>query len=321
MAGARCWTLAAALAVAAPLAAAQRADRPTSHTPRTPWGDPDLQGTYSNGNAYTTPLERPDALRGRRLEDITGSELAAIRRGQLDQVIAALPGGRVRGPDAWWVQNLHVEASTQAWLVIDPPDGRIPPLTPEGAARARAAGRARSSFVGDPFDGPEDLSLLDRCISRSIPGSMIPVMYGNTYEIVQAPGYVVITYEIIHEARVVPLDRRPHAGARIRQHMGDARGWWEGDTLVIETTNFTPEAAYRGANPETLRVVERFSRASPDRLSWTATIDDPRTWSRPWTIGMPLAAERDRVMPYECHEGNYGLRNILSAARAEERRR
>jgi len=321
MAGARCWTLAATLAVAAPLAAAQHAGRSASRAPRTPWGDPDLQGTYSNGNAYTTPLERPDELRGRRLEDITGPELAAIRRAQLDQVIAALPGGRVRGPDAWWVQNLHVEASAQAWLVIDPPDGRIPPLTPEGAARARAAGRARSSFLGGPFDGPEDLSLLDRCISRSIPGSMIPVMYGNTYEIVQAPGYVVITYEIIHEARVVPLDRRPHAGARIRQHMGDARGWWEGDTLVIETTNFTAEAAYRGANPETLRVVERFSRAGPDRLSWTATIDDPRTWTRPWTIGMSLAAERDRVMPYECHEGNYGLRNILSAARAEERRR
>lgn len=287
--------------------------------PRTPWGDPDLQGSFSNGDEYTTPLERPDRFAGRRLEDIKGQELAAVRRAQLEQVIDALPGGRVRGPDGWWVQNLNVGKGGQAWLVVDPPDGKIPPLTPE--AQARRAGPPRSSFLGGPFDGPEDFGLLDRCITRSVPGSMIPVMYGNTYDIVQTPGFVVMTYEIIHEARIIPLDERPHVGQRIRQHMGDARGRWEGNTLVVETTNFTRAAAYRGASSATLRVTERFTRVASDTISWSATIEDPATWTRPWTIAMPLTTDpQGGVMPFECHEGNYGFRNILSGARAEERK-
>ena len=287
--------------------------------PHTPWGDPDLRGTFSNGDEYTTPLERPDQFAGRRLEDIKGEELANIRRAQLQQVIDALPGGRVRGPDTWWVQNLNVGKGGQAWMVVDPPDGKIPALTPEGQMRARAAGRVRSSFAGGPFDGPEDFSLLDRCISRSVPGSMIPVMYGNTYQIVQTPGFVVIVYEIIHEARIIPMDGRPHVGPAIRQHMGDARGHWDGETLVVETTGFTNAAAYRGSNAATLRVVERFTRVAPDTVKWTATIIDPATWTRPWTLGMALTADPQEVLAYDCHEGNYGMRNILSAARAEDK--
>jgi hypothetical protein len=287
-------------------------------TPSTPWGDPDFRGVFSNGDEYTTPLERPDWLGGRKLEDIKGEELATVRRAQLDQVIEALPGGRVRGPDGWWVQNLKRGSGGQAWMVIDPPDGRIPPLTP--AALARGARPPRTSFLGGPFDGPEDLGLLDRCISRSVPGSMIPVMYGNTYEFVQVPGYVVVTYEIIHEARIIPLDGRPHVGEKIRQHMGDARGHFEGDTLVVETTNFTAAAAYRGANPATLRVTERFTRLDRDTIKWTATLDDPSTWTRPWTLGLPLTADHQPVMAFECHEGNYGMRNILSGARAGDRK-
>jgi hypothetical protein len=287
--------------------------------PRTPWGDPDFRGVFSNGDEYTTPLERPDQFAGRRLEDIKGQELADVRRAQLRGVIDALPGGRVRGPDAWWVENLNVEKGGQAWLVLDPPDGKIPALTPEGQRRAQAAGRVRSSFVGGPFDGPEDFSLLDRCISRSVPGSMIPVMYGNTYQITQTPGLVVITYEIIHEARIIPLDGRPHIGRAIHQHMGDARGHWEGNTLVVETTNFSDKAAYRGANAAALRVVERFTRPAADRIAWTATIDDQTTWTKPWTLGMSLTADPQPVLAYDCHEGNYGLKNILSAARAEEK--
>jgi hypothetical protein len=147
---------------------------------------------------------------------------------------------------------------------------------------------------------------------------MIPVMYGNTYEIFQSPGYVVITYEIIHEARIIPMDGRPHIGRAIRQHMGDARGRWEGDTLVVETTHFTKEAAYRGASAATLRVTERFTRVAPDALKWSATIDDPATWTRPWTLGLALTADPQPILPFECHEGNYGLRNILSAARAQD---
>jgi hypothetical protein len=287
---------------------------------RTPWGDPDLQGSFANGDEYATPLERPDTFAGRRLEDIKGQELADVRRAELQQVIDLLPGGRVRGPDGWWVQNLTLGKGGQAWLVVDPPDGKIPALTPEARLRAQAAGRVRSSFLGGPFDGPEDLGLLDRCITRGVPGSMIPVMYGNNYQIVQVPGYVVITYEIIHETRIITVDGRPHLGRNIRQHMGDARGHWDGDSLVVETTNFTAAAAYRGANPTTLRVIERFTRVSADRIDWTATIDDPSTWTRPWTFGMPLTSDPHGVFAFECHEGNYGLRNILSAARAEDGR-
>jgi hypothetical protein len=298
--------------------AAKTAKEKTWAPPRTPWGDPDLRGVFSNGDEYTTPLERPDQFAGRRLEDIKGAELANVRREQLRQVVDALPGGRVRGPDAWWVENLNVAKGGQAWLVIDPPDGKIPALTPDGLRRAQAAGRVRSSFVGGPFDGPEDFSLLDRCISRSVPGSMIPVMYGNTYQFAQTPGLIVITYEIIHEARIIPLDGRPHVGRAIRQHMGDARGHWEGDSLVVETTNFTSIAAYRGANAPTLRVVERFTRAAADKIAWTATIDDAATWTRPWTVGMSLIADPQPVLAYDCHEGNYGLKNILSAARSED---
>jgi hypothetical protein len=285
--------------------------------PRTPWGDPDLRGIFSNGDDYATPLERPDEFAGRQLADIKGEELANARRAALLRTIEALPGGSVRGPDYWWLQNLRLGSGSQAWLVIDPPDGRIPPLTEEGRKRTQTA-RVRSSFIGGPFNGPEDLGLLDRCISRSVPGSMIPVMYGNTYEIFQSPGYVVITYEIIHEARIIPMDGRPHIGRAIRQHMGDARGRWEGDTLVVETTHFTKEAAYRGASAATLRVTERFTRVAPDALKWSATIDDPATWTRPWTLGLALTADPQPILPFECHEGNYGLRNILSAARAQD---
>ena len=286
---------------------------------RTPWGDPDLQGVYANGDEYTTPLERPDRLAGRRLEDIKGQELADLRRAQLQQVIDGLPGGRVRGPDDWWIRNLNFGKGGQAWIVMDPPDGKIPPLTPEAQQRARGAGRVRSSFAGGPFDGPEDFGLLDRCISRSVPGSMIPVMYGNNYQIFQTPGFVTIVYEIIHETRIIPLDQRPHVGAGIRQHMGDARGHWEGTTLVVDTTNFTRAAAYRGANPDMLRVVERFTPVASDTIQWTATLEDSTTWTRPWTVGLPLTRDSSPVMAYECHEGNYGMKNILSAARAEDR--
>jgi hypothetical protein len=234
-------------------------------------------------------------------------------------MVDALPGGRVRGPDDWWLPLLDLGKRSQPWSIVDPPDGRIPALTADAQRRAQSAGRVRSSFVGGPFDGPEDLGPLERCISRSVPGSMIPVMYGNTYQFVQTPGYVAITYEIVHEARIIPLDARPHVGPAIREHMGDPRGHWEGESLVVETTNFTSAAAYRGAQAATLRVVERFTRVAPDTIKWTATIDDPATWTRPWTIAMPLTADSHPIMAFDCHEGNYGLRNILSAARAEEK--
>ena len=286
--------------------------------PPTPWGDPDLQGTYANNNEYATPLERPAEFDGRRASDLTPAEIAELRRLATQRMIAALPGGDVRGPDEWWLQNLDLTKRSRPWSVVDPPDGRIPPLTPAGAQRA--SGRVRSSFVGGPFDGPEDLNNLERCITKGVPGVMIPSMYSNNYEILQAPGLVAIRYELLHEMRLIPLDGRPHISAKIRQHLGDSRGHFEGTTLVVETTNLKQASAYRNADVSTLRVVERFTPRSPDVLEWSATLEDPNTWTRPWTLAMDLSRERGGLLFYECHEYNYGLQNILRGARAEDSR-
>jgi len=286
--------------------------------PRTSWGDPDLQGTYDNNNEYATPLERPAEFDGKRASDLTPSEIAEIRRQATARMLAALPGGSVRGPDDWWLQNLDLTKRSRPWSVVDPPDGKIPALTPAGAQRA--SGRVRSSFVGGPFDGPEDLNFLERCITKGVPGAMIPSMYSNNYQIVQAPGVVAIRYELLHEMRVIPLDGRPHVGAKIREHLGDSRGHFEGATLVVETTNLKQASAYRNADVSTLKVVERFRLKSPDVLEWSATLDDPNTWTRPWTLAMDLARDRGGLLFYECHEYNYGLQNILRGARAEDAR-
>jgi len=286
--------------------------------PRTTWGDPDLQGTYDNNNEYATPLERPAEFEGKRASDLTPAEISEIRRLATQRMLAALPGGSVRGPDDWWLQNLDLTKRSRPWSVVDPPEGKIPPLTPAGAQRA--SGRVRSSFVGGPFDGPEDLNFLERCITKGVPGTMIPSMYSNNYQIVQAPGFVAIRYELLHEMRVIPLDGRPHIGAKIRQHLGDSRGHFEGTTLVVETTNLKQASAYRNADASTLKVVERFRLKSPDILEWSATLEDPNTWTRPWTLAMDLARDRGGLLFYECHEYNYGLQNILRGARAEDAR-
>jgi hypothetical protein len=285
--------------------------------PRTPWGDPDLQGTYTNTYENGTPLERPDQFTGRKLSDVTGEELRSVRRQIQQRTIDAFLGP-IHAPENWWQDNLYLERGSQAWLVVDPEDGRIPALTPEAQRRSAARVAAQKSSGRGPADSYSDRSLYDRCITRGYPGSMMPAIYGNQYEIVQAPGWVAIRYEMIHETRVIPLDGRPRAGAAIRQDMGDARGRWEGDTLVVETANFKDRSVYRNANAERLKIVERFARIAPDRVRWTVTVDDPTTWTRPWTFSLPLTADPNPVPHYECHEGNYGLRNILSAARAEE---
>jgi hypothetical protein len=284
--------------------------------PKTPWGDPDLQGSFSNLSEDGTPLERPDQFAGRKLEDIKGEELAAIKREVQKRTIENF-SGPLHAPEHWWQDDLNLIKGSQAWLIVDPPDGKIPALTPE--ARARAAARAEARKGRGPADSWTDRSLYDRCITRGLPGSMMPAIYGNSYQIVQAPGYVLIRYEMVHESRVIPLDGRPHTSSAIRSYMGDARGHWEGNTLVVETTNFREDGIYRGANPETFKLTERFTRTAPDKVQWTVTLDDPKTWVRPWSFSMPLTLDESQpVLEYACHEGNYGLRNILSAARAEE---
>jgi hypothetical protein len=293
--------------------------------PRTAWGDPNLQGNFTNKYEQSTPFERPPEFAGRRVEDVKGAELDAILRERQRQVLDRPAGvGPLQFRD-----ELDVTRGSRAWLVVDPPDGRIPPLTVQAERRLAATGeavntrrRSGSSFGDGPFDGPEDLSLFDRCITRGMPGSMVPFIHGNSYEIVQAPGFVAIRYEIMHEARVIPLDGRPHVGRAVRLDMGDARGHWDGNTLVVETTNFTERSAYRNANAATLRIVERFTRAAPDRIEWAVTVDDAATWTRPWTFAMPLTMnDREPVLEFACHEGNYALRHILSAARASERKK
>jgi hypothetical protein len=216
-------------------------------------------------------------------------------------------------------ENLNA-VNSRAWLVVDPPDGKIPPTTPEARQRAAARAEARKRSGRGPADAPEDRSLYDRCISRGLPGSMMPAIYGSSYEIVQGPGFVAILYEMVHETRVIPLDGQPHVAKSIRSYMGDARGRWDGETLVVETANFKDQIAYRNANGEALRLVERFKPTGPTSVEWSVTVDDPTTWAKPWTFAMNLTRKDATQRPFEyaCHEGNYGLRNILSAARAEE---
>jgi hypothetical protein len=286
--------------------------------PRTPWGDADLQGTYTNTYENGTPFERPKEFEGRTLADIKGEELAAIRRSIQQRTVENFEGP-IHAPNNWWQDNLDLHRGSQAWLVVDPPDGRIPPTTPEAQRRIAARAAERKKSGRGPADSYEDRSLYDRCITRGLPGSMMPAIYGNQYQIVQAPGSVAILYEMIHETRVIPLDGRAAIGGGITQDMGDARGRWEGDTLVVETRNFKERSVYRNANPDRLVLTERFTRVSPGQVRWAVTVDDPTTWTKPWTFAMPLTVDDKPFPTYECHEGNYGLRNILSAARAEER--
>ena len=288
-------------------------------TPKTPWGDPDLQGNYTNLYENGTPLERPKEFAGRSLDDVKGEELAKIKRATQERTINNFQGP-VHAPDNWWQDALNLTRGSQAWLIVDPPDGQVPALTPEAERRIAARAEARRSQARGPADSWEDRSLYDRCLTRGLPGSMMPAIYGNSYQIIQGQGYVAIRYEMIHETRVIPLDDRAHVGKGIQLDMGDARGRWEGDTLVVVTTNFKDRSVYRNANPETLKLTERFTRIAPDRVKWAVTVEDPGTWTRPWTYAMPLTLnDGEPLMPYECHEGNYGLKNILSAARADEK--
>jgi hypothetical protein len=286
--------------------------------PRTPWDDPDLQGTYTNKDESGIPFERSSQFEGKGLADVDDVELAELIRERQKQISerAPLAGGETGAGPVHWYENYDARNS-RAWLVVDPPDGRIPPQTAEATGRAAALAAARGAR--GPADAAEDRSLYDRCITRGLPGSMMPAIYGNSYQIVQAPGFVAIRYEMVHETRLIPLDGRPHAGSNIRLYMGDARGHWEGKTLVVETTNFTDRTNYRGASKQ-LRMVERFTPVTPTLVEWSVTFDDDHTWARPWTFAMNLTKDdTQQVFEYACHEGNYGLRNILSAARAEEK--
>ncbi|HEX5046980.1 MAG TPA: hypothetical protein VFX89_07630 [Gammaproteobacteria bacterium] len=292
--------------------------RGTYKPKKTSWGDPDIGGAYNNSDETGIPFERPQEFAGRTLESFTPEELAKITAQRQEQTIernptlSEFPGAT---SPMHWFEN-YFAANSRPWLVSAPADGKVPPLTPEAEQRAAALREARKGR--GPADSYTDRSLYDRCITRGVPGSMMPAIYGNSYQIGQSPDAITITYEMIHDTRVIPLDGRKHIDSSIRQYLGDARGHWEGNTLVVETTNFTDKTPYRGSS-EHLKLVERFTPLGPDTLEWSVSFEDPHTWTQPWTFAMNLTHDETQpLFEYACHEGNYGLANMLSAARAEE---
>ena len=316
--------LAAAVALPRSGALAQGQARPGSSAFLTPWGDPDIQGLFTTDDELGVPFERPEQAGERDV--VTDQEFAdrqsqAARQAANDAEEFVAPGtgrgGGGTGPPGHWLER--GKPSRRTSIVIDPPNGRIPFLNDEARKRAAVAVNARTSG-SRPFDGPEALDLYDRCITRGMPHVIFPTIYNNTSQIVQGPGYVAIRYEMIHDARIIPLDGRPRLTSTIRQYFGDSRGRWEGDTLVVEVTNFpTNIVNYRGATGA-LHVTERFRRVDASTVRYEVTVSDPATFARPWTAAIDLrSSTQPDVFEYACHEGNYAMRNILSAARAAEK--
>ena len=295
--------------------------------PKTPWGHPDLQGIYTNKDETNTPLERPDQFAGRSANDFSQADLAALakqRQAAAAKIAGGIGGAETGAGPTHWYEHLQGNGS-RPWLIVDPPDGKLPAMTPQALKREAAAAVLNDARNGEGrADSWLDRSLYDRCISRGLPGSMMPAIYGNAYEIVQTPDSVAIRYEMIHETRVIPVDGRPHVNDRIREYLGDARAHWDGNSLVIETTNFTNKTHFgynNRFNSEKFRLVERFTPTSPKTLQWDVTFNDPDVWTKPWTFTMPLTRDdSQQIFEYACHEGNRGLEHILSGARADERK-
>ncbi|MEP7304894.1 MAG: hypothetical protein ABJA98_05200 [Acidobacteriota bacterium] len=306
--------------------AGQRPDgpRPSERSwthPRTPWGDPDLGGVWTTDNNFSIPLERPAAVADKVFLD--GKDLEEALAARARTIAAVENGGQVgqvgAGPTHWY--ETLTARSRRSSLIIDPPNGRLPAFTSAARQRAEAA---RASSGRGPADSWEDRSLWDRCITVGLPYVMFPTGYNNNVKILQTAGYVTITHEMIHETRIVPLDGRPHVSPAIRQYMGDSRGRWDGNTLVIDVTNFHPSvttfhptANFRGSGA-TLHLIERYTRTGRDQMRYEVTVDDPSTFERPYTAVLDLSPQ-EGIYEYACHEGNRGLENILSAARSEER--
>ena len=313
--------LAARLGGQAP--AAQK--KPAYRVPRTSWGQPDIHGDYTNKDEANTPLERPDQLAGKDATAYTEADLAQLakeRAAQAQQIAGGIGGAETGAGPTHWYDHLAAKGS-RPWFISDPPDGHLPAMTPQALRREAAIALLNDARNGEGrADSTVDRSMYDRCITRGLPGSMMPAIYGNAYEIVQTPETIAIRYEMIHETRIIPLDGRPHLPAGVRQLMGDARGRFDGDTLVVETTNFTDRTHFgynNRYNSEKLKLVERFTPIGPGRLNWEVTVNDPDVWTRPWTFAMTLTKDDSQpVFEYACHEGNYGLKHILEGARAED---
>jgi hypothetical protein len=295
--------------------------------PRTPWGDPDLQGIYTNSNEAGIPMARPAEFAGRKPEDVTPQEIARLakeRAARIETTAETIGGTEDNntgaGPKHWY-ENYNPQNS-RPWMVLDAPDYQVPPTTQEAKDRAAALKAARGGgdgyYVG-PFRGPEEFTPYVRCITRGVPGSMMPAIYGNSYDITQSPGYVAIRYEMVHETRVIPLDNRPASANALESYMGEARGHFEGDTLVVVTTNYKEAGTYGGAS-SALKTTEWFKPTGPNTVDWSIRFDDPHTWTKPWSFGMLLTRDpHSQVFEYACHEGNEGMRGMLKAAREAEK--
>jgi len=299
--------------------------------PKTPWGDPDLEGVWP-GN-MGVPMQRNAKLGERATltdEEYQAKEVAAAKQAKADSESVVASDSKIGiGPPSYWTER--GKPSRQTSLIVDPPNGRLPDLTAE-AVKYRKEARGGKGLPGEwtgKADSYDDLNIYYRCISRGLLGSVIPVVYNNGNQIVQGPGYVVFRNEMIHESRVIPLDGRPHVSPNIKMVMGDSRGRWEGNDLVVETTNFTDKDAIGsngagypgdpGYHSDQLKVIERFTRTGDKTMDYRITIIDEKTWTKPWTILMQLEKNDNyQFLEYACHEGNYAMSDILSGMRAEE---
>jgi hypothetical protein len=318
-----------ALSAACALVSLSAADYKAPHTP---WGDPDLSGTWTTEAELSVPFERPaefgtrqwltDAEFEQRLKR-TGTQLESdnaeftIENADISNAGAV---GSATSPPPHWLERR--ETSRRTSLVVDPPDGRIPPMTAEGRQRLAAAAGGGGN---GPYDGPEEMSLWVRCIARGLPSVTFPTVYNANTRIVQGPGYVALTYEMIHDTRVIPIGAigptgsTGRMGPSIRQYLGNSRAHWDGDTLVVDATNFTSKLPYRGSS-EALHLTERFRRIDKDTVRYEVTVDDPRTWTAPWTAALDLRRQSASLFEYACHEGNYAMQNILKGSRAADRK-
>jgi hypothetical protein len=294
---------------------AAQAPKPRAYVPpKTPWGDPDLQGLWPG--SVNIPLQRPENMGNR--DTLTEQEVK-VRDTASKQRVAT----------GTWIE--YYPASSQASLVVDPKNGRLPPMTAEAEARNKAVrgglGPPTLSSPEQRADSVDDFDLWGRCITKGLVGSMLPGnLYNKGNRIIQAPGLFVIQNEMVHETRIVPTNGSPHRGQNIRTYMGDGRGHWEGNTMVVETTNFVKDIAMNGINfallTDQLKIVERFARIAPDKLSYDATVEDPGTWARPWTMHVTYPLDPTyELFEYACHEANYGMADILKGARMEEQRK
>jgi hypothetical protein len=280
--------------------------------PRTPDGQPDFQGVWATSTL--TPLERPAEFAGK--EFLTEKEAAEYERRMLEEANSDRRDGsadadlRRNYNEFWRDRGTTVVASRRTSLIVDPPDGKIPPFTPEARKRRAEGGRG--------LNGPEDLALRIRCVSRDLP--LIPTPNNNFLQIVQASGYVAMIYEMMHEFRLIPLDGGPHLNEKARGYMGDSRGRWEGDTLVIDTTNFIGKGNFYGAD-ENMHLTERFTRTDANTILYQFTVNDPTAFTKPWSGELSMRRTQENVFEYACHEGNYSMTNILAGARAAEKGR